>query len=813
MRRFFALALFAAALSAQNVEYGPFPFDLPPADAGVPYDYTLIPGLDEIIGTDAGVTFSGTASGNVPPGLTVSGATRVTGVPTRPGSYTFEIILRIAISGGGEQFSFRFTLVPTIVVRGNAAGGLSVEGGALSFNFTQGASVAETRTIRVTNKSAVARTVSASASSQSGRWLSVGGGASVPAYSSAGLAITANPAGLPPGVYSGSVDITATGGTERFSLAVVLAIAGSGQSVTVSQTGLTFEVQQGSPASPSQTFQIAGTTAGSTLGYDAIATTVLGGPWLRVSPASGNATAAAPSTVTASVSAAGLTAGQYYGQIEVRAAGATNSPRTVNVVLSVLAAGVNVAPLVYPTAVVLVQRPGAAVAPQTITVTNVSNATIPVTAALTFDGPNPGWFAARASAATAGPGQSVTVSITRESSVRLTPAVYNAELTLRLGATQRRIAVVLVIPPVPGNTAQGFSASASPRLDGCTPTKLVPVFATLGSVFSVVAAWPSALEMRVVDDCGDPLLRGAVTVSFSNGEAPLPLAAVGEGRWSGTFQPRAGVQNLVISADARTAEAPVLSGAAQIGGSAANNATTPVISAGGVVSAAALVSNAPLAPGSSVSIYGKSMASGLTVSSGFPLPTDLSGTQVILSGKRLPLLFSSDGQINAVVPYDVPINVSQQLVVRRGNALSMPEAVVVAQSQPAVFTKNQSGSGEGIVVAARADGSQFLVAPGTPVGAGEVLIIYCSGLGPVAPPVTAGTAAPSAEPLARTTSPVTVTVGGKEATVLFAGLAPGFAGLYQINALLPTGVTPGGAVELVLSVAGQTSRAVTIAVR
>ena len=51
VRRFFALALFAAALSAQNVEYGPFPFDLPPADAGVPYDYTLIPGLDEIIGT------------------------------------------------------------------------------------------------------------------------------------------------------------------------------------------------------------------------------------------------------------------------------------------------------------------------------------------------------------------------------------------------------------------------------------------------------------------------------------------------------------------------------------------------------------------------------------------------------------------------------------------------------------------------------------------------------------------------------------------------------------------------------------------
>ena len=62
-------------------------------------------------------------------------------------------------------------------------------------------------------------------------------------------------------------------------------------------------------------------------------------------------------------------------------------------------------------------------------------------------------------------------------------------------------------------------------------------------------------------------------------------------------------------------------------------------------------------------------------------------------------------------------------------------------------------------------------------------------------------------------SPVTVTIGGQPATVQFAGLSPGFAGLYQINAVVPAGVTPGNAVAVVLQTAGQVSPPVTMAVR
>ena len=56
-------------------------------------------------------------------------------------------------------------------------------------------------------------------------------------------------------------------------------------------------------------------------------------------------------------------------------------------------------------------------------------------------------------------------------------------------------------------------------------------------------------------------------------------------------------------------------------------------------------------------------------------------------------------------------------------------------------------------------------------------------------------------------------LGARPAQVFFAGLAPGFAGLYQINALVPEGVTLGDAVTLVIQVGDGVSRSVTIAVR
>jgi adhesin/invasin len=135
----------------------------------------------------------------------------------------------------------------------------------------------------------------------------------------------------------------------------------------------------------------------------------------------------------------------------------------------------------------------------------------------------------------------------------------------------------------------------------------------------------------------------------------------------------------------------------------------------------------------------------------------------------------------------------------------------VAEAQPAVFSQNQSGQGAGAIVVIKANGDEFLNTPAAPANVGDALAIYGSGLGAVTPPVQAGAAAPL--PAAQTNNPVTVTIGGQNAQVLFAGLAPGYAGLYQVNVVVPPGIAPGASVPVVLSVAGASSPPVTVAIQ
>jgi uncharacterized protein (TIGR03437 family) len=168
---------------------------------------------------------------------------------------------------------------------------------------------------------------------------------------------------------------------------------------------------------------------------------------------------------------------------------------------------------------------------------------------------------------------------------------------------------------------------------------------------------------------------------------------------------------------------------------------------------------------------------------------------VVLGGRKLPLQYVSDGQINAVVTYDVPANSTQQIIVMNGTAISVPEQVLVAPAQPAVFAVTKPDSSN--------------VDTNNPAHANDVLVIYAAGLGDVNPPVVAGAAAV----LSMTVNPVTVTFAGQQVMPDFAGLAPGFAGLYQVNARVPSGVKPADDVPLQISVLGQQSSAFPIPVR
>jgi adhesin/invasin len=232
-----------------------------------------------------------------------------------------------------------------------------------------------------------------------------------------------------------------------------------------------------------------------------------------------------------------------------------------------------------------------------------------------------------------------------------------------------------------------------------------------------------------------------------------------------------------------------------------------VVAPGAILNAASFQAQKPVAPGSMISVFGERLSDTQNLADSITLPPSLGGTEVLVGERSVPLRFTSSGQLNALIPYDVPVNTEHQLVVRRGSYLSVPEQISVASGQPAVYTKAQSGAGQGVIV----NGSTNVLAePGTPVRAGDVIVIYCAGLGVTDPAVQSGTAATG---ISRSVNPASVRIGGVNARVEYAGLTPGFPGLYQINAVVPAESPKGSEIPVEIEVSGQTSPPVTIAIQ
>jgi uncharacterized protein (TIGR03437 family) len=307
------------------------------------------------------------------------------------------------------------------------------------------------------------------------------------------------------------------------------------------------------------------------------------------------------------------------------------------------------------------------------------------------------------------------------------------------------------------------------------------------------------------------MASGSVTMSFSDGEAALPLISQNDGTWSQTWSPSGASSSVTLTANAVEG---ALKGSVQIGGTVQSNPGVPILNANGTVSAASYSPIAIPSPGELVSIFGSNLADGVEAATQLPLPTQMQSAFILLGSQTMPLLYVSPTQINAVVPYGSAGGTAQQAVARHGSSLSVPQRVPLAAADPAFFTTNASGQGQGhiYVIPPPKYDTQILAGSSTPATAGDILTMYCTGLGAVNQPVTAGSAAPS-QPLAYTVGTVTVSIGGQPAKVSFAGLAPGFAGLYQINATVPSGVPTGNQIPVVIMVDGISSPVVTIAVQ
>lgn len=211
--------------------------------------------------------------------------------------------------------------------------------------------------------------------------------------------------------------------------------------------------------------------------------------------------------------------------------------------------------------------------------------------------------------------------------------------------------------------------------------------------------------------------------------------------------------------------------------SAATLPAQPVISA--VVNGASY--SGTLSPGCWAAMFGSKLASGLSLAPGIPLPAKLNNVSVTVAGIAAPLLFVSPAQVNFLVPYEaaIPANGIVPVVITTAEGASAAFSLRLVRNSPAIFTIGGNGIGKAIAFNA---GFQLIdaFAPDTP------MLFYAAGLGPTNPAAVSASGGNSSEPFNRIVDNLEVFVGDVKADVLFAGLAPGFPGIYQVN-VMPKG--------------------------
>jgi uncharacterized protein (TIGR03437 family) len=192
------------------------------------------------------------------------------------------------------------------------------------------------------------------------------------------------------------------------------------------------------------------------------------------------------------------------------------------------------------------------------------------------------------------------------------------------------------------------------------------------------------------------------------------------------------------------------------------------------------------------------------------VPTTTGGTRVFINGIPAPVLYASANQVGAIVPYNLGNSSLVQLFVQFQGSTSLPVNLSVATMTPAIFTVSGAGTGQAAAINNK-DGS--INSASTPVKVGDFIQLYITGVGPTNPPLSDGAfnAVPLPVPVA---TPVSVTIGGQKVTPQFIGGAPGqVAGVFQVNAQIPSGITAGAAVPVVVTLGtASTQTGVTIAV-
>ena len=688
----------------------------------------------------------------------------------------------------------------------------------LSFEAAEGAPSTPAKTLSITNLGSGTLEWSTTVQTSGGQWLSVSP-ASGTAPSS--VAVVADPSSLPAGVYSGLVTVEGAGASKP--VAVTFLVTRAVPILRPTQTGFLFEGTEGALSVPAQTIQMLNTGQG-TMNWTVRAEASDGGNWLSVSPTSGTSqggvSVGAPTT-TIQVDPSGLKAGTHVGLLTFEAPGAPNSPLSGIVLVNMFPPSSEALGVVQPSGLIFLGVAGSASpSAQQISLTSTGGKQLLYEAtAGTADGGN--WLKVTPGSGSLSRASDVVLLSVQPDAAGLPAGIHSGTVSVALSTGRRLDASVALVLAATGTALSSSQAGTTPTsadagwngaAQECQPTGVAIVETLLSGNFALSVGVPRAMLAQVVDNCGQPVTNATVVTSFSTGDATLVLKNLGDGRYLDTWVPSREANSVIVTMRARVPELP--EARIQFTGKV-QQAGGPLVFPNGAVNGASFARGMPLAPGSIFSVFGRNLPRSAMVATVVPLPVDLNNVRVTLGGKEVPLFFvgaggSSFEQVNAQVPFDLAPGTTPSLLVTVSGRPAPPEQVTLAAVQPGIF---DIGGGKGAVLIANTD---ILVAPvgsipgrqTRPAAGGEFLSIFCTGLGATNPTVLAGQPG-GGQPV---TTPVTATLGGLSAPVTFAGLAPGFVGLYQVNVKVPEGVAAGDAVSLVITQAEVSSNTVTIAI-
>ena len=484
------------------------------------------------------------------------------------------------------------------------------------------------------------------------------------------LNVRADASNLPPGTYTGTIELAAEQGgltSQVVTVPVVFAVTGQATELLASQSAIGFSTRPGS----SQIMDVSLVAVGNApLPWTAQVTR--GGGFLRLSQTSGTAVPKTPAqALDVTFNPAGLSAGEHHGEIQIQAAGAAR-PLVISVIGRVSSGPAD--PLPRPSSLAFVPRPdGSNPERRGVIIGNVAGASSFNTLAAP-DNPAPGtnWLVVEQ---LGGAVSNFGVSVAFDG---LPPGTYRANINFSFAGNAATQVQVLAVKPA----AAAGDAGTGQRLAECTPSRMFPVFASAQPRFTVALGQPLQTEIVVVDDCGQLANEAAAASYFSNGEPSMSLAAVGDGRWAATWVPKINESGEVLletlaSDSARTIAPASVVVRAFLAGSIAG----PVLAPTGAVRSIDGKPAEAIAPGSRIEIHGVRLVSGNRAAS------------ATLGGVPLEILSAEAGRIVAVVPAGFDGRGMQPLVVQTGEYQSAPWPIIVAEVWPVVASAGVSADG------------------------------------------------------------------------------------------------------------------------